>query len=297
VNAGTYSRRITATAAVVLVVALSGAVALVHALDRVRLQADQDEILYVPSAKVLRRMSLGYNGLLADLYWTRAVQYFGARHRVHAQSYPLLAPLLDITTGLDPHLLVAYEFGSIFLAQEPPEGAGEPQKAVELVQRGIQTNPQSWRLYYHLGYIQALELHDYPAASATFLRGSQIPGAYGWMKIMAATLAQHGGELGTARELWSRIYESADDAAIRRNAVKHLQALQAEDDMRRLEALVQNYRARIGRLPANFQERVAAGWLRRIPTDPVGHPYRLAPDGRVFVQETLDLPFLKYGTE
>jgi len=28
--------------------------------------------------------------------------------------YDLLYPLLDITTDLDPHLIVAYEFGSCF---------------------------------------------------------------------------------------------------------------------------------------------------------------------------------------
>ena len=30
-------------------------------------------------------MSLGYDGLLADIYWTRAVQYFGGKHHDGAQ--------------------------------------------------------------------------------------------------------------------------------------------------------------------------------------------------------------------
>src|SRR5437667_10549063 len=117
----TNSRAITTVAVITLAVCLSGAVVTVRALDRVRQAGNEEEMLYVPSAKVLRRLSLGYNGLVADLYWTRAVQYFGAHHRVHATSYPLLAPLLDITTELDPHLIIAYEFGSIFLTQQPPE--------------------------------------------------------------------------------------------------------------------------------------------------------------------------------
>ncbi len=291
----TSSRRITAAALTVLTLCLGGAVATVRALDRVRQSSNEEEMLYVPSAKVLRRLSLGYNGLVADLYWTRAVQYFGAHHRVHAQSYPLLASLLDITTELDPHLLVAYEFGSIFLAQQPPEGAGEPEKAVELVRRGIRENPQAWRLYYHLGYIQALELHDYKAAAASFLRGSEIPGAYAWMKVMAAHMAEHGGEAQTARELWSRIYESSSDEAVRANAAKHLRALQVEDEIQRLEALVLRYRDRTGHAPANFQEMVAAGWLRRVPADPLGNPYRLGHDGHVFVQDARDFPLLQYG--
>ena len=58
--------------------------------------------------------------------WTRAVQYFGNKHHDGARRYDLLAPLLEITTGLDPHLLVAYEYGTNFLAPKPPGGGGMP---------------------------------------------------------------------------------------------------------------------------------------------------------------------------
>jgi hypothetical protein len=61
--------------------------------------ATLEEVLYLSSPKVLKRASLGYDGLLADIYWTRAVQYFGFRHHNFASdSYNLLAPLLEITT-------------------------------------------------------------------------------------------------------------------------------------------------------------------------------------------------------
>ena len=67
----------------------------------------------------MKRLSLGYDGLLADIYWTRAVQYFGTRHQQQrAQLQSLLAPLLEITTTLDPQLLVAYQFGANFLRSE-----------------------------------------------------------------------------------------------------------------------------------------------------------------------------------
>ncbi|HZQ92653.1 MAG TPA: hypothetical protein VFA60_12725 [Terriglobales bacterium] len=288
------SRRATVVFLVLLVGSMTGAVATVRALDRLRLSAT-DEELYIPSAPVLRRLSLGYTGLMADLYWTRAVQYFGSRHHERAAHYPLLSPLLDITTQLDPRLMIAYEFGSIFLAQQPPEGAGQPEKAIELVRRGIQTNPGAWRLYYHLGYIQALELHDYSAAAHTFEQGSRLPGAQPWMKIMAAILAQHASERDLARLLWGKIYESTEDASIRRNAAQHLRALQVDDDVQRLEKIIDDFRSRFGRPLANWNELVATGFLRRIPTDPLGKPYRLAPDGHVYVQSPQDLPFIKYG--
>ena len=82
------------------------------------------EALYLRSSNVLRRLSLGYTGLLADIYWTRAVQYFGEQHHSGTGDFRLLAPLLEVTTELDPRLLPAYQFGANFLAPQPPNGAG-----------------------------------------------------------------------------------------------------------------------------------------------------------------------------
>src|SRR5450432_3451808 len=108
------SRRVTVAAGGVLFFGMAASVLLLLQVDQVRGGAALQEVLYVSSPKVLKRLSLGYDGLVADVYWTRAVQYFGNQHHAGAESYELLAPLLEITTTLDPHLTVAYEFGASF---------------------------------------------------------------------------------------------------------------------------------------------------------------------------------------
>ena len=288
-------KTVTIVLLVVAICCLGGAMATAVALDRVRGDGLKEEELFLPSGAVLKRLSLGYSGLLADIYWTRAVQYFGDLHHERAMRYRLLYPLLDITTQLDPHLMVAYQFGSIFLSQPPPEGAGEPQRAVQLVERGIRENPNAWRLYADLGYIYALELHDYKAASQAFQKGSEIPGARPWMQVMAASLAEHGGEPSTAKYLWKNLLESAEDPMIQQNALKHLRALKVDEDIQQLEAMAAEYRKRTGTQPQNFGELAAAGWLRGVPIDPLGRPYRLASDGHVYVQDPADLPFITRG--
>jgi hypothetical protein len=50
----------------------------------------------------------------------------------------------------------------------------------------------------------------------------------------------------------------------------------------------------MGHTPRDFQEMVAAGWLRRIPVDPIGDPF-LLKDGRVIVAHPDDLPFITKG--
>src|SRR5437667_2977293 len=120
------SRRVTtAIAAALLIVMGAGSVFLLRRVDQLRTGATLEEVLYISSPKALKRLSLGYSGLLADIYWTRAVQYFGSKHHVESNHYELLGPLLQITATLDPKLLVAYEYGSNFLASSPPLGAGQ----------------------------------------------------------------------------------------------------------------------------------------------------------------------------
>jgi tetratricopeptide (TPR) repeat protein len=290
------SGRITAICAVLLLVCLVSSAFALRYLDRIRTQATLEEVLYVPSPKIVKRLSLGYDGLLADIYWTRAVQYFGMKHFTGSTHIELLSPLLEIATTLDPHLTVTYEFGANFLAPKPPNGAGMPQQAIELVQRGIRENPDAWKLYYNLGFIYYTELKDYPDAADAFARGSKIPDAHPFLRIMAARMAQHAGELEMARMMWTTAYQSTQDRNIRANAVSHLRALQVDEDVTNLEKLVSIYHERSGHAPPSFSDLIAADMLNGLPVDPLGQPYKLMPDGRVEVRDPDDLPFIEKGT-
>ena len=74
------SRQVTVVFSLVLVACVAASVLLLRRLDQMRNSATLEEVLYISSPKALKRLSLGYDGLLADIYWTRAVQYFGSRH-------------------------------------------------------------------------------------------------------------------------------------------------------------------------------------------------------------------------
>jgi tetratricopeptide (TPR) repeat protein len=290
------SRQITLVASTLLLACMLASVLLLRKVDRLRSGATLQEVLYISSPKALKRLSLGYDGLLADIYWTRAVQYFGSKHFAESQHYDLLAPLLEITTALDPHLTVAYEFGANFLAPKPPNGAGQPQRAIELSEFGIRNNPNEWRLYYDLGFIYYMELKDYTHAADAFARGSRVPNAHPFLGVMAAQMAQHSGELRMAQMMWSTTYQSTQDRNVRANAATHLRALQVEEDVTNLENLVSAYRSKTGRPPSSLTDLQAAGMLREVPMDPLGHTYKLISDGRVEVRTPDDFPFLTKGT-
>jgi len=288
-------QKTTMVASACLIVSLAASSFVLHRTDQLRPQATLDEVLFLSSPKVIKRASLGYDGLMACIYWTRAVQYFGYRHHYYAASYNLLAPLLEITTHLDPHLVVAYEFGTSFLAPQPPHGAGQPERAIELMEYGIQNNPDNWRLYYDLGFVYYMELRDYKKAAETFERGSHVPNAHPFLKVLAAQMAQHAGEYETARMLWSATYQTTQDELIKQNAVEHLRALRVDEDVKHLQEAVTRFGERTGRLPASIAELVAAEGLAGTPADPDGHAYKLTPEGRVEVRVPSDFPFATKG--
>ncbi len=289
------TRRVNLVAIAVLLFSMAGGMATLYAIDHLRLEPVAQEALYLRSPKVLRRLSLGYTGLLADIYWTRAVQYFGEQHHNHSRDFRLLAPLLEVTTELDPKLLPAYQFGANFLAPKPPNGAGLPGSALALMKYGIEHNPEQWRLYYNLGFLYYTEFKDYAKAADAFARGAKLPVTNPFMPILAAQMAQHAGEFDTARMLWFTTYQSTKDAQIRENAVQHLLALQVDEDVTRLEQVVEKYRQQTGKLPASMGDLEGAGFIRGTPTDPKGHPYRLMPDGRIEVRDPESIFFITKG--
>jgi hypothetical protein len=288
------SRRTSIVAAVCLVISLTASILLLHHIDEIRPRATMEDVLYLSSPKILKRASLGFGGLMACIYWTRTVQYFGHRHFLRAHSYNELAPLLEITTTLDPHLIPAYELGASFLAPAPPDGAGEPVRAIELMKYGIQHNPDNWHLYYDLGFVYYTELKDYKRAGAVFDLGSRVPNAHPFLKILAAQMAEHASEYATARMLWTATYESSSES-IRQNALEHLRAIRVDEDVTNLEATVARFEQANGRVPATLWELAAAQHLKALPVDPDGEPYELTVDGRIQVANPDNFPFITKG--
>jgi hypothetical protein len=291
----TAPQRTTVIAAACLVVSMVACVLLLRRLDQIRPQATLEDVLYINSPKMVKRASMGFDGLMACIYWTRTVQYFGHRHFDRAHTYNELAPLLEITTTLDPHLIPAYEFGASFLAPKPPGGAGEPARAIHLMEYGIEHNPNNWHLYYDLGFVYYTELKDYRKASEVFERGSKVPDAHPFMKIMAAQMAVHAGDFATARMLWSATYESSSESNIRQNALEHLRAIKVDEDVTNLEAAVTQFSQQNGRPPISMSELAVAEHWRGLPVDPDGQPYELTLIGQVLVENPDDFPFITKG--
>jgi hypothetical protein len=267
-------------AGVVLAVALlASAIGLEAVRERVAPPHDPlPPTLWMRSPALMDRVALGFDALVADVYWIRAVVYYGGVRRSASveKNYELLYPLLDITTSLDPGFLLAYRMGAIFLSEAYPGGAGRPDLAVELLEKGIRARPNAWQLPHDIGFVYFWSERNYVRAAQWFERASAVPGAPSWLKPLVAGMLSRGGNRQTARTLWSEMLRS-DQQMMRSAAQLRLVQLDAMDQIEALHSLVARATLSTGRRPERWTDLIAGGWLRAVPVDPSGTAYVMHP--------------------
>ena len=276
-----------------MAVALMASVGLVRLNDDRRIAAQSpsaDEPLYVNPATA-RRLALAFNGLVADWYWMRSLQYVGGKvvnfEDTHTESFTLadldvhlLPSLLRMTTTLDPQFIAPYEYGAMLL----PELNSD--EAIALVNSGIANNPSTWRLYQHLGYIY-WRLGDYEKASATYAAGAKLPGAPPWMAAMGARMRAEGGSRDAAREMYRHLYESSQDKTVHDMVTKQLMRLDYLDQREAIRNILNGYQQKNGRCVASWRDvakELRATGLQldprtAAPLDPSSAPYELIKNG------------------
>ena len=281
-----HDRKKTVTLGLVVLAGMVCAALLVRYIDTMRPPPDPkliDESLYL-NGKTARRMSLAFNGLAADWYWMRSLQYVGRKIMNHPEDAPLddlkqlnltiLAPLLDTATTLDPQFMDPYEYAAIVLP------VIDVNEAVRITQKGIDANPNAWRLYQHLGYIY-WQQRNYAAASEIYGRGAQIPGAPPWMEAMKAKMLADGGSRATAREIYTRMYEQSTEDKVKDMAHKRLLQIDSLDQRDALRKILTAYQSRAGKCPNSWKEIEPVLRAVRVPVDGTGAP--LDPTGMPYV--------------
>ncbi len=246
----------------------------------------EEEQLYLNGATA-RRVSLGFNGLAADWYWMRSLQYVGgkvidARENIQIDSLgplnlKLLAPLLDTATTLDPQFMEPYQYAAVVLP------GIDLHQAIRITRKGIAANPAAWRLYQHLGYIY-WQQKDFQAAAEAYDQGSKLPGAPPWMQAMKAKMALEGGSRDVAREIYERMYEQAGDDQVKEMARRRLLELDSLDDRDALRRILANFQSNARRCASSWKEAEPLLRAAHVKVDSTGAP--LDPGGTAYVLVT-----------
>lgn len=249
--------------------------------------ADEDLSL---QGERLKGYSLGFEGLIADWYWMRSLQYIGNKlinskqeslnlDDLKSLNPRLLYPLLDNATSLDPGFIAAYSFGAMVLP------AINPEEAIKIIEKGIRNNPDNWRLYQYLGFIY-WKLEDYNKAAETYKAGSTINGAPSWMTAMAAKMTSEGGERETARIIYQQLYDDAEDAQTKESARLRLLEIDSLEERDAIRIALEQFENSTGRCTSDWKQLYPILLKTKLPN---GKDFRLDEKGNVI--DPSDAPY------
>lgn len=243
--------------------------------------------------KRLKGFSLGQEGLIADWYWVRSLQYIGnklqkAREKniqididnLESLDPKLLYPLLDNATTLDPQFLAAYHYGATVLP------AVDQEQAIKLTKKGIENNPKEWQLYHLLGFIH-WKLKDFDTAAETYSKGSKIKGAQPWMTSMAARMKREGGSRGMARDIYKQMYDNAADSKTRGQALIRLKEIDSLDERDLLDEALKDFKEKNGACATSWKQLVPFLKDKKLPNE---REFRVDKD--LNVVDPTDAPYI-----
>jgi tetratricopeptide (TPR) repeat protein len=257
---------------------------------------DDPDILLFSSPRLVKKMALGYDNLMADFYWMRTIQYYGRFDEADRRKirYKNLYTLLDITTTLDPYYLDAYRTGCFFLAAEDPLGADQPEEALKLLDKGLSYHPEEWQLLYDKGFIYYWHLQDFRTAGETWLQAAAITGAPDWLSGLAAASVTRGGDLAVAIALWQDRFLQSTRENEKETALNRLISFKVAQDFWGWQALAEKYREENGVYPESLQILAEKHGLRYSLADPLGTPYEYdSQTGEVSLNDDTEVHYLR----
>jgi hypothetical protein len=220
--------------------------------------------------------ALGFRNLFADLVWLEAVQISG-EDRLTRGDYDRLHTLIESVVNFDPRFRVPYLLGGIALGESPAHG----NRALQLLERGRHAFPADWQFPFYTGYIRYFSLGDPVGGGRAFEAAARLPGSPPHLPLLAARMLTEGRKPETALLLLEEMIKDETNPGRRRAIERRIREVAVERDLMLLERAAGTYRRKTGAFPSRLEDLVDAGVLRRIPAEPFGGRYMIAPGGEI----------------
>lgn len=234
---------------------------------------------YTMPAAFSRVLAVGYQGLLSDYEFLRAITFYGDRsvneERMSAEDWDFFAYSLDVVTDLDPYFLDPYVLGEGLLTWD----AQRFDTANALLRKGMKYRNWDWQLPYYVGFNHFYFLKDYAAGSKYLMQAAEMPGSPAFLKTLAARLAYYGGKSKTALLFLQQMMAQSNSETLKQRMQKRLLALERAV---KIEEALQGYRNATGSDPDNLDTLVQRGYLQEIPQDPYGGEWGILRNGRIY---------------
>jgi hypothetical protein len=235
-------------------------------------RAPDGDVGVLPDGEVLRVLSLGFERVVADLFWIRTVYYIGDETASVAK-WPGAERLADLVTDVDPH------FDSAYVVMASLLGAlrNDPDAAIRLLEKGA-SNSDYWRIHFLLGFQYFMEKNE-PALAVRHMERALELGGPSYLQFLITRLYYDGGDPTTAMQFIAARLQHEEEPQVRSQLQKRYSDLWINRDLALIDGAIERFHAAKSRAPKSIAELVGAGLLAKEPRDPTGGAYTLA-DGR-----------------
>ena len=247
------------------------------------------ELLYLPTPEMLRLLSLGNEGLMADLMFIWAVQYYSGFQP--SERFLYLEKVFDLITDLDPRFYDAYRIGALIMQMQKAQEADRRYAAItELYDKGVANMPEDWLLPFEAAWDMVIEFNDLEAAIRYGDIAAQRPDAPQEILRMAGVWRRRLGTwtIHDSIVYWYRAFLVAERVSDRVFTARHFYGAVEKYDRQRLEPLLEEFRESTDVCPESWQDVVQAGLIDEIPRDLMGRAYGVGPDCELEAYERID---------
>lgn len=227
-----------------------------------------ERFMFLPKGEYLKSASLGYDQLVADIIWLRAIQVIGEK-KISEEGYNWIYHALDVITTLDPKFDYAYQVGGIVLSNF----GNKIDMSNALLEKGLKENPNVWQIPFYLGVNHFFFMDEYRKAADYVALAARIPGRPFYLPQLAATLYVTEGNPDVALEFLGRVYEEAEVEWIRKEIENKAKEVMVERDILFLEGGVARYIERYKKYPVSLEDLVVGQIINMIPKEPFGGYY------------------------
>ena len=182
--------------------------------------------------------NFGFSNLIADWSYLQFLQYFGDEKARETTGYSLSSDYFEIVVNHDPRFIRSY----FLLSPATSLFAGEPQKTVDIISRGLKsvsanTSPEAYYLWIYKANDEMLFLGNTEAAKESYemasawAEQSDLPTAKNSAastKRTAKFLEDNPKSLIAQVSAWTMVLSSSPDAKTQQKAIEKIEDLGGE---------------------------------------------------------------------
>jgi len=220
-----------------------------------RKHKNYEDTLYLPSARYVRSIAMGYDDALASILFIRAIQAYGSGAQFSGKGGRprLFAHYYDVITDLDPKFYKAYSFGNLMVGEE----FRSPGAGLALMVKGVHNLRDDYRIPYEAAFFSQATLEDFDRAVRYLKIAVQASNAPEYLDRQLNYFAIKGGQFRAGVERFLDMFLRAKDADSwfeEHVSRGRLRSTQEDWGIHLIDESIDAYKAKFGKNPKRLED-------------------------------------------